>query len=326
MVKPAVSVVYVTHRQEPQFDWFADGLAHQLEGDDEVEVVLVDGLPSRRRSAWFEAIVGERFAFIYADAKPTAFNGPHQRTSRPLFAAASARNTGVVHASRPYVAFVDDCSVPMPGWWDEVREAARHQYVVAGAYQKHMNMQVSHGLLESSSVETSGVDTRWGLGDDRRVVEITGGQLYGASFGVARDVMLEVNGFDELCNGIGGEDYNLGIRLELAGHRVFYSRRMTTIESEDHAARYPLPLARIDPVLDERAYRARLARFGVSERIVEGRCDASHMALDLVYGLGRPQSFGNHFELRDLQPADLPATCRGLPTTFWFDGTPLADL
>ncbi|HSO96859.1 MAG TPA: hypothetical protein VLV81_12560 [Acidimicrobiia bacterium] len=83
---------------------------------------------------------------------------------------------------------------------------------------------------------------------------------------------------------------------------------------------------RIDPVLDARAYWERLASFGVSERIGEGRCDASHMTLDLVYGLGKSQSAGNHFELRDVQPADLPATSRGLPTTFWFDGRPLADL
>ncbi len=321
-----MSVVYATHREEPQFDWFADGLARQLDDEDDVEVVLVDGLPSPRRSARFEAIVAERFAFKYAGAKPTAFNGPHQRTSRPLFAAASVRNTGVVHASRPYLVFVDDCSVPMPGWWGQVREAARHQYVIAGAYQKHMNVQVFDGLLESSTVEPSGIDSRWTLGDDRRVVEITGGQLYGASLGVAREVMLEVNGFDELCNGIGGEDYNLGIRLGMAGHRVFYSRGMTTIESEDHAVRYPLPFEQIDLVLDEQAYRERLAAFGVSDRTIEGRCDASHMALDLVYGLGKPQSIGNHFTLRDVRPADLPATSRGLPTTFWFDGRPLVDL
>ena len=78
----------------------------------------------------------------------------------------------------------------MPGWWGQVREAARHQYVIVGAYQKHMNVQVFDGRLESSTVEPSGIDSRWTLGDDRRVVEITGGQLYGASLGVAREVML----------------------------------------------------------------------------------------------------------------------------------------
>jgi hypothetical protein len=158
------------------------------------------------------------------------------------------------------------------------------------------------------------------------VVEITGGQLYGASLGVAREVMLQLNGFDELCNGIGGEDCHLGVRLEIAGHRVFYSRRMMTIESEDPATGSPLSLERIDPVMSERAYRARLAELGVRARVTDGRCDASHMVLDLVYGLRAPESRGNHYELRDLRPADLPATSRRLPTTFWFDGRPLEDL
>ncbi len=324
-MNPAVSIVYATHRKQPLFEWFADGLVRQLE-DDQVEVVLVDGLPSTFRRARFEEIVAGRFAFAYVEAKPTVFNGPYQRTSRPLFAAASARNTGIVYASHPYIAFADDCSVPMQGWWEEVLQAARHQYVVAGSYHKYANMRVINGVLESSSVRLSGIDTRWGLGDDRRVVQVEGGQLYGNGMGVPRDAMLDVNGFDELCDGVGGEDYNLGIRLEFAGHRVLYSRRMLAVESDDHAARDPIPVERIDPLLDERSYLERLASFGVTRRTIEGRCDASHMALDLVYGLRQPQSIGNHFDLRKLRPADLPLTTRGLPTTFWFDGRQMEDL
>ena len=38
------------------------------------------------------------------------------------------------------------------------------------------------------------------------------------------------------------------------------------------------------------------------------------------------QQFGNHYELRDLQPADLPAISEGLPTHFRFDGRPLEQL
>ncbi len=324
-MNPAVSVVYITHRHQPMFEWFADGLALQLDEDDDVEVILVDGLSSQRRSAHFESIVGGRFALVYAEAKPTVFNGPYQRTSRPVFAAASARNTGVVHSSRPYVAFCDDCSVPMPGWFAAVREAARHQYVIAGTYQKHTNMEVTKGVLQASEVDSSGIDTRWSLGEDRRVVEIDGGQLYGASFGVARELLLELNGFDELCDGIGGEDCNLGIRLQLAGHRLFYGRCMMTIESEDYAAQNP-HLPRFDPVLDNVAYQERLARFGVHGRTTAGRCDASHMVLDVVYGLQQPRSVGNHFDIRDLRPTDLSSTSEDLPDTFWFDGRPLRDL
>ena len=96
----------------------------------------------------------------------------------PLFAAASARNTGIVYAAHVYVAFVDDCIVPMPGWWSAVREAARHQYVVAGAYQRHADMCVSNGVLRSSRPLASGRDRRWTLGDECRVVPVEGGQLY----------------------------------------------------------------------------------------------------------------------------------------------------
>jgi hypothetical protein len=325
-VKPGISVVYSTHRRQPLFEWFADALALQLEDDDEMEVILVDGLASTSRRDRFEEIVAGRFPFVHVEAKPTVFNGPYQRTSQPLFAAASARNTGIVLASYPYIVFADDCGVPMEDWWNEVRQAARHQYVAAGSYEKRSNVQVVDGVLKSSFVRPSGRDGRWGLGDDRRVVQIAGGQLYGSSMGVPREVLLDINGLDELCDGSGGEDCNLGIRLELAGHRVFYSRKMFTVESDDHSARDPLPLTRLDPLIDEHSYLNGLSSFGVSGRTIEGRCDATHMALDLVYGLRQSRSIRNHFDLRDLGPADLRLTARGLPTTYWFDNRPIEDL
>ncbi len=326
-LRPAVSIVYTTHRQQPLFHWFVDGLVRQLDDDDHVQLVMVDGLANDARRATFEETVDGRFELVYAAAKPTAFNGPFQRTARPLFAAASARNTGIVYASHAYIAFVDDCIVPMPGWWGAVREAARHQYVVAGAFQRHSDMCVSNGVLRTSRLLASGRDTRWALGDDRRVVPIAGGQLYTMSMGAPRHVLVEVNGFDELCDGIGGEDYQVGIRLELAGHLVFYSRTMMTVESEDHQAEDPVQLERVDPVLDEARYHDRLATLGVSCRPTAGqRCDASHMVLDLVHGLGASRAVGNHYDLAALKPADLPSTSQGLPTTFWFDGRRLAEL
>ena len=326
-LRPAVTIVYTTHRQRPLFHWFVEGLVRQLDDDDRVQLVIVDGLASDPRRASFEETVDGRFELVYAAAKPTAFNGPCQRTTRPLFAAASARNTGIVYASHAYIAFVDDCTVPMPGWWGAVVEAARHQYVVAGAYQRHSDMCVSNGVLQKSRLLASGRDTRWELGDDRRVVPVAGGQLYTMSMGAPRHVLVEVNGFDELCDGIGGEDYQLGIRLELAGHPVFYSRTMMTVESEDHQAEDPVQLERVDPVLDEARYHDRPATLGVSRRPTAGqRCDASHMVLDLVHGLGASTAVGNHYDLAALKPANLPSTSQRLPTTFWFDGRRMAEL
>lgn len=321
----AVTVICATHRQDPGFGWLVDGLARQIGLDDEVELVLVDGLATDSRQKAFGEVAGDRLPFAYLPAKPTPLNGPYMRTTRPLFAAASARNTGIVAASSPYVAFIDDCAVPMPGWWEEVREAARHQYIVAGAYQKHAGVDVTGGILRSSQPLAGGIDSRWNLGEDTRVVPLAGGRLYGSSFGIPRQLLLEINGFDELCDPIGGEDYDLGVRLELAGHRLFYSRSMLTIESQDHHSAQPCP-PRIDPVLEEAQYFERLAQFGVSTRSTDGRCDASHMVLDLVFGLREAHSLGNHYELSELSAADLPATADTMPSSFWFDGTPWAEL
>ena len=43
----AVSVVLLAHRETSRFDWFADSLARQV-GDDDLEVIVVDGLSRRR--------------------------------------------------------------------------------------------------------------------------------------------------------------------------------------------------------------------------------------------------------------------------------------
>jgi glycosyltransferase involved in cell wall biosynthesis len=313
-----ISIVYITYRQRPQFDWFADGLASQL-GDDVPELVLVDGLHSPERAREMEAIVAGRLPFRHVAAKPNPVNGPDRLTRGEYRAASSARNTGVVHSSGPYVVFADDLAVPMPGWWEEVRRAAEEDYVVAGAYQKHHEMRVRNGLLLSSSSNGSGIDSRWARGSESHPVRIDGGNVYGCSFGVPRDLLLEVNGQDEICNVVGGEDYQLGLRLEWAGAPILYSRRMLTIESEEGHAREPA-VRRIDRALDERAYMAKLAEFGVTRRHTEGNFDNSNMILDILYGTRTTESIGNYYDLAELTEADLPDTIERFPSRHWFDG------
>ena len=87
--------------------------------------------------------------------------------------------------------------------------------------------------LRRAGPSRPGIDSRWPIGGDAHWSALAGSRLFGCSFGAPLALLLEVNGFDELCDPIGGEDYHLGIRLEWAGTPLYYSRRMLTMESEE---------------------------------------------------------------------------------------------
>ena len=320
-----VTVAYVTHRDDPRFQWFADSLARQLEPAVELEVILVDGLHSTARAAAFGGAVAGRFPFRCVPAKPTPLNGAHRLTRRDLFAAASARNTAIVHATKPYVAFVDDASVLMPGWLKEVVRAAHLGYVVAGSYEKRWSMAVEDGELVASDDETTAVDSRRAASGDEALRPVDGGDLFGCSFGAPREFLVAVNGFDEICDPTGGEDYHLGLRLQWAGLPIYYSRRMLTVESEE-AHRQPSPLVRVDPVTTAAAYARALERFGVGRRSTDGPCDRSHFILDLLHGTRSVRSLGNCYDLAALTASDLESLPGRFPESFVFDGRSYAEL
>jgi GT2 family glycosyltransferase len=319
-----ISVVYTTHRREPHFEWFADALSEQI-GRDAVEVVVVDGLYADDRTETFERAAAGRFRLIHAPAKPSPYNGPWRTTRGEYFAPASARNTGIVHASGRYTAFIDDLSLPMPLWWRAVCEAAREGYVVAGAYEKRRGMLVRDGRLLASRPDPDGRDTRWPQGRDGEPVQIGGGALYGCSFGAPRQLLLEVDGFDELCDAIGGEDGQLGFRIEHAGARLWYDRRMLTAESVEGHSGAPA-LARADKVAHPAIYMARLRELGVSERSVPGRWDCTHMIFDLVHGRRCVSSLGNYYRLRELDAGSLESLPACFPTHHWFDQQDLVEM
>jgi hypothetical protein len=321
--KPAtVSVVHVTHRREPAVGWFVDSLARQLEPGDQVEVIFVDGLHDAQRSLELDQLVGGRFPFRHVPSKPNPWNGSHRLTTRSEYAAlSSARNTGIVYATAPYVVFVDDLCVLMPGWWEQVRRAASERLVIGGAYRKDHEMVVRAGTLVSSS--PVGVDCRWERGDDARPVPLAGGELFGAGTGAPRDLLVELNGYDELCDPVGGEDYQLGLRIELAGVPVFYCRAMLAVESEE-LHRQPPVVTRLGKSLDPATYMRRLREFGVKSRTTDGEYDISHFLLDLFHGTRSPRTHGNYYSLRVLTEDGLGETVARFPRVHWFDQEPLS--
>jgi hypothetical protein len=323
--RDGVSIVHITHRHEPAFAWFVDSLAGQLRPGDEVEVIFVDGLYGSERAGMLEQLIAGRFAFRHVPAKPNPWNGPHRLTRAQYSAASSARNTGIVYARKPYIVFVDDVCVLVEGWWEQVKDAARENRVVAGAYQKHHEMVVDEGRLVSSRLEPDGLDCRWERGDDCAPVPIGGGELFGAGIGAPRSLLLELNGFDELCDPVGGEDYNLGLRIEWSGTAIGYRRAMLSIESEE-LHRQPAVVLRYDKVVEADVYMRRLREFGVRHRSTDGPCDGGHLVLDILLGTRSLTTMGNYYSLRALNEFELDATVARFPRSHLLDRRSLALL
>jgi len=201
-----------------------------------------------------------------------------------------------------------------------VRHAARDEYVVAGAYQKRWEMVVERGALVRGRLDAGGTDSRWHQGCDTGAVPAPWQPVVRVQL-----LLLAVNGLDELGDLVGGEDSQPGTRLEYLGVEVRYSRRMLTVESQE-LHRQPGALLRVDKVTDRETYMRRLRAFGLHRRAVEGRCDSSHMLVDLLHGTRQVHALGNYYRLRILSPRNIDQTVHHFPRPHWFDGQPLAEM
>jgi len=318
----AIDIVWITARVASGFAWFADSLALQATGGD-FDVIVIDGLYGPEREARFKRIVDGRFACRYYPPLPSPFRGRHRLTKHEYHAPGANRNAGVVYATAPYVVFVDDAGVLMNGWWAAVSEAARSGIVVSGSYAKQWCMVVERGVLLAGKNGT--IDGRWPQGRDNGPVRIEGAQLYSSSMGAPRELMLLVNGFDALCDGVGAEDFQLGIRLERAGVPIHYHRGMLTVESEE-LHRVGVPRNVYNPELDQDLYMRRLANFSVAKRAGTEKFDASAMIVDLAYGAPSLEALGNYYSLRELNAQTMNEIIERMPTHHWFDDRPLSAL
>lgn len=256
---PKISIAYVTGRPNPQWQWFCDSLCAQTTPEQraQLELVFVDGhlwapgirlgpgiveigltssgfYDESRLAPLADSVAGRFPSFIHLPPLPCAWQGPFRQTTRDFFCAGNTRNTAFVVARAPYVVFVDDLSVLMPGWFNQVLHAAQDQYIVCGAYKKVKKLHVTPcGTGVSYEEFPAGVDTRWPCGSDGGIVPWHGSGMFGCSFGLPLEAALEVDGNDAALLGQGAEDTDFGIRLERAGWPICYNRNMLTLESEE---------------------------------------------------------------------------------------------
>jgi len=208
----SATLVYVTARAEPRLDWLIDGLERQAQPDDDLELVVVDSLDRPAEQIGFRPT--PCITRLVATApKPCVWQGSQRLTSRDWWAASNARNTGIVLATRDYLAFLDDRCHLGPAWLASIRRGERERAsVLAGSYDKD--------------------DDPAPIVDHRRILypagrkNCGGGWLYGGSMALPLSWALEVNGFEEGMDGLAGEDCIFGHQIARRGRRIDFVAEM----------------------------------------------------------------------------------------------------
>lgn len=304
-----VTVCYMTNRRDCRFEWFHSTLLRQMGGERLCKLVVVDFYADERPAEQ------KALADVWTTPKPTVWQGPHRLTSVDYFAPSNARNTALCFADDGYVVFVDDLSALLPGWWDIVRDEAENdrQRVVLGRYAKVVDLRVEDGEIAGWTPWPSGVDHRYNPDLGPVLVTATGGWLYGASVCLPVEAMLQINGFDEDCDSMGGEDYAAGIMLENRGWPIVYHQGMVTYEDEMlHHAETP--------------FKRIIKHKGPGSRFTER--DASLHYLNLVKYRGRDRA-PNYCDLRALRESILAGgsfPISQIPEHDWRDGQPLREM
>lgn len=314
-----LTIAYITCRTEPRIEWFLRTLARQVKPEDCIHVILVDfyaDTPGRSdwRNCVFNANSRKVETLKHVPPKPTVWQGRHRKTRRDYFAAANARNTALALCRTEFIAFIDDLSALGPLWLDQVRHAEHHQYTVLGAYKKVLNLDVQPSGEVTFTPHPKGADSRWHAGSDQGIVPASGSWLFGCSFALPLEHALAVNGFDEICDGAGAEDYDFGIRLQRWGSRIHYNRNMLTYESEEGHAGPGSAFLRVAKPTDWEGQRM----------------GSDHVLLRRVTNEARTTTLAQYTDLHALR-RHLAAACGEFPPPTgpdvdWRDGTPLSEM
>lgn len=324
-----ISIVYLTNRKQHHFEWFLDGLKNQLKKYNiPIEVIFVDY--NCNENNWWDGQFD--FKLTHVSPLPTPYQGKHRVTTEDYFCGANAHNSGAVHAIYPYLVFVDDLTCLGENWLEGIIEGAKENYVTLGTYQKHSKMIVENGILISSEVDNSGIDSRWNLCDDNEKIKVPANYLYGCSFGLPTQTYFDLNGMNVGCDSLGYEDADLAIRLERLGVECYYNKKVLTIESiEGH--QFGTVMKRVDPVTDLSSYYKVLNNFGLSSSIypVEANKDQSHAMIEIVRQLDSLKAFWNYFDLSELRDKikrgeGIALADMEYPSHHWFTDVPLSEM
>lgn len=312
MMKPTLTIAYVTSRREPHIEWFFESLDRQLSNGYSCKIIVVDRYHDTRGKynlPGIKSLHSNKISVDHVAPKPNVWSGEFRLTTKDYFSVANARNTAAALCKTNWIAYVDDLSVLGPDWLKSAELAIAGNYIALGSYQKVRGLKVKDGKAVDFVTFEGGMDSRRLLVTED-LTQCAGGWMFGCSVVMPMSALHAINGWPEaLCDSMGGEDYMTGIVLQNAGYTLKYDRRLFTYESEEDHHTEP-PMVRWDP--------------GTSPN------DKSHRALDVAKCSTRFEqdfcglSFGDlHWLLSSsaiLQPKfPIPKN----PLNEWYSGTPL---
>jgi hypothetical protein len=314
-----ITIVFVSARPDPKFAWFFDSLALQAGLVQVTQIVIID-FYAQAMDNWTEVDVHNRRKEVCAAAelrgfgnitewhppKPNVWNGAHRLTPVNWWAMSSARNTGLCYARNSYLAFLDDRCVLLPSWLDAVREAEQSNYAVCGTYEKRKEMVVTDGVITHSGIIT-GEDTRYAVTNGNKFAA-PGAWLFGCTFGLPTEWMLNVNGVDESWDSVSMEDTHFGQLLQNNGMPIYFDPRMKMIEDRT-------------PSVSEHSMRR-----DAKQKHNYDPEDKTHKLIEKLWGNQKSTHEWNLRAIRQhiLQGGKFPIPTQ--PTHDWFDQQPLKDM
>ena len=300
-----ISFIYITCRKYPKLEWFIDALynqASEIKFDiNKIQIVIVDDVlqydENNCRKDMINKIINNRFDYIHIPPKPSNIQGKYKLTKINYHACSIPRNTGICYAKHNYIAFIDDLSTLEESSFKEIIKCATSNIVVGFGYKKVYNLSVINGKIITKTEHEGGIDSRLKIGKNYR--KISGSQLYGYN-AAPLSVILKVNGYDEFCNTMGGEDYHYGMRIDKLNIPIYFNGNVIFYESEEISNEENVFIRR-DPLLTKEVYINLMTKFNISKRYdINGRYDLSHFVLD---SLTRDKSWteGNDYNLAELR-------------------------
>lgn len=310
MITP-VTFAYTTCRKHPRIEWFFDALKWQSQDEYPwLPIVVVDyyaDQPGRREI--FEALAGRKITHVLP--KPNIWQGKYRKTPVDFSALSTAKNTAACYVKTKWVAFIDDLSVPMPGWFQALQRITEGDAIGCSAYFHVRDLVVHNGVPVTWDDNFKGIekDCRWNDSTDGKPVPIAGNGMYGFPV-IPIEALLSINGYDEDLDIVGIEDCTAGVYMEKAGYKFVYDKRMMHLEREEDHQKSP-----------------RLKCCTTKTSKVKGK--NSHEYFCQLLSEGRSSSINNEYNLRDLRNTIINGG--SFPTEFktthyWSNGTPIKEM